>query len=347
MPIPVGSTRLYVEVGGNGSYCTTAFGGGGTGPCANAAAGGGGASDVRTCSLTNSACPSLGSAQDPRLLVAGGGGGGGGLGTNGGLTTGGNGGDAGAAGTQGVDAASDAQAGQGGQPGTTATGGAGGAGGAGTLPAGGPGAPGTAGTGGTAGGGSAQGGSAGGGYYGGGGGGAGGRNDHGVAGSGGGGGGGGRFAVAGATNTSIGLDTTGTPVVRVTYTITPPSVTLTLATGWNLVDFPLVPATPLRAQAVLASVLQASHGTFAELATWTGTGWTVALPDQASQDFPISALQGYFLYSDAPATYVLSGQSAAQQSGLAAQAPRAHLAGISSMPPLLRAARPRSGGHTR
>jgi hypothetical protein len=47
--------------------------GGGLG--ANFGFNGGGESDVRTCSISDSQCPAAGSAQDPRLVVAGGGGG--------------------------------------------------------------------------------------------------------------------------------------------------------------------------------------------------------------------------------------------------------------------------------
>jgi hypothetical protein len=66
-----GST-LFTEVG---------IGGGAAGSFD--AAGGGGESDVRTCSLADPNCPAVGSAQDPRLVVAGGGGGAGGAGGGG------------------------------------------------------------------------------------------------------------------------------------------------------------------------------------------------------------------------------------------------------------------------
>src|SRR5262249_31352815 len=39
---------------------------------------GGGESDVRTCSMTDASCPAVGTAHDPRLIVAAGGGGAGG-----------------------------------------------------------------------------------------------------------------------------------------------------------------------------------------------------------------------------------------------------------------------------
>jgi hypothetical protein len=78
-----GPTTLYVEVGGTGMPAAGATGGsaqfngggqGGNGP-EGAGGGGGGASDVRTCSISDVSCPALGSASDPRLVVAGGGGG--------------------------------------------------------------------------------------------------------------------------------------------------------------------------------------------------------------------------------------------------------------------------------
>jgi hypothetical protein len=55
--------------------------GGGAGDQAHGTTGnGGGESDARTCSIANSTCPAVGSAHDPRLVVAGGGGGAGGVG---------------------------------------------------------------------------------------------------------------------------------------------------------------------------------------------------------------------------------------------------------------------------
>jgi uncharacterized repeat protein (TIGR01451 family) len=77
VPVPAGTTTLYVEVGAPGApegASSNPFGGGGPSPTDS----GGGASDVRTCSL--SSCTvfypvSAGLAPDPRLVVAGGGGG--------------------------------------------------------------------------------------------------------------------------------------------------------------------------------------------------------------------------------------------------------------------------------
>jgi len=118
------------------------------------------------------------------------------------------------------------------------------------------------------------------------------------------------------------------------------SITLTLSPGWNLVDFPLVPAHPLAAQDVLTSIVQSSGGSFAELATWTGTSWTVALDTSGAlsgTNFPISTLQGYFLYMDRTTTYVLTGQSASAQSSQAARAHLRRVAGLHGLPPLLKA----------
>ncbi|MBV9417340.1 MAG: hypothetical protein JO363_20305, partial [Solirubrobacterales bacterium] len=63
---------LFVEAG---------VGGGAAG--SGDAARGGGESDVRTCSISDTSCPVVGGAQDPRLIVAGGGGGAGGAGGGG------------------------------------------------------------------------------------------------------------------------------------------------------------------------------------------------------------------------------------------------------------------------
>jgi hypothetical protein len=75
--VPVGTSTLYVEVGGAGSIedKTATFGGGGA-TTSGTGGSGGGASDVRTCSAATCA---LGTS-DTRLVVAGGGGGGGGAG---------------------------------------------------------------------------------------------------------------------------------------------------------------------------------------------------------------------------------------------------------------------------
>ncbi|HXL90252.1 MAG TPA: putative Ig domain-containing protein [Streptosporangiaceae bacterium] len=85
VPVPAGTTTLYVEVGAPGAPASTLpFGDGGPSPTDS----GGGASDVRTCSLSSctlffpaglSACevdaPAVDCSPDPRLVVAGGGGG--------------------------------------------------------------------------------------------------------------------------------------------------------------------------------------------------------------------------------------------------------------------------------
>ena len=60
---------LYINVGALGLPFHPAFNGGTNG--------GGGASDLRTCPSSDPACPALGSASDPRLVVAAGAGGGG------------------------------------------------------------------------------------------------------------------------------------------------------------------------------------------------------------------------------------------------------------------------------
>ena len=90
VPVRSGQT-LYVEVGAQGAYNSgPAFGGGGPAgapppvvamcsngaPCADVyASSGGGASDVRTCSMTASSCPSGVNSAATRLIVGGGGGG--------------------------------------------------------------------------------------------------------------------------------------------------------------------------------------------------------------------------------------------------------------------------------
>jgi FIMAH domain len=177
----------------------------GGGPSLGSGAPGGGESDVRTCSVSAS-CGTLGTAQDPRLIVAGGGGGGG---LGGGAGNGGNAGSmpggtctAGADGTAGNLAGGSDGPGLGGG---CAAGGAGGIGGA-------NGTAGVAGIGGTGGGGNGGGGG-GAGYFGGG----GGAGSDGLSGSGGGGGGGSSFGPAGSVFAAA---STG-PSVVISYTAPP------------------------------------------------------------------------------------------------------------------------------
>ena len=81
LAVPTGAT-LYVEVGGAGSTYrfgpipAGGFNGGGADGPGGYGGSGGGATDLQTCSITESECvPSPGSNSDPRLIVAGGGGG--------------------------------------------------------------------------------------------------------------------------------------------------------------------------------------------------------------------------------------------------------------------------------
>jgi len=183
---------LYVFVGGQGSYYTGGFNGGGSGGtypyCGHCSYGGGGASDLRE----------GGDGLSQRIVVAGGGGGegykkrGGGLGGN---LVGGMG--------QGTPPSGQGPGGQGGGGGTQSEGGAGGAGG---HSFGNAGSAGTVGVGGTGGSGYDRkpGGGGGGGFYGGGGGGSGSHGNGNIqGGSGGGGGGGSSYAEPNATNVQM------------------------------------------------------------------------------------------------------------------------------------------------
>ncbi len=244
VPVPSGTTTLYVEVGGAGQTGShSSFNGGGA---SYDSGGGGGASDVRTCSITTctfflpaglSACQQFLSgaaasicSPDPRLVVAGGGGGSG-------AATGAAGGNAGDSSITG--------AGNGTYDGTP-----GGDGGFGGTAGGSTGACGEDGTpfdgwGGwfgyswqlnTVGGvptvgqtevcniriAEESGGGGGGGYYGGG---SGSRPD--LADEGGGGGAGSSYWVPGATDTSMSTDTTGTPEVVISYQLQQQSIAFT------------------------------------------------------------------------------------------------------------------------
>lgn len=227
VPLPAGTTTLYVEVGGAGTPgpCTYAlpdgggggFNGGGSTGCGG---GGGGASDVRITSTSTVPEAALTSANDSRLVVAGGGGGGGYVCQ---APPGGAAGDDSVRGAGPGGAGSDAcggaaPGGSGGQGGTS-----GGPGGAGTSAFPCPGAGGALGQGGNTGlvcDNSDYGGGGGGGYYGGG---AGGDGNE----SGGGGGAGSSAWSPAATNTSIAEDSTGTPQVQITPVISAPDLSVT------------------------------------------------------------------------------------------------------------------------
>jgi hypothetical protein len=239
---------LYVDVGGSGSLGITgsAYGGpygaggwnGGANSGTNTAlgasgtgGGGGGASDVRTVPC-GSGCPGDSQTLAARLLVAGGGGGGGGGGptTGGGppappATQGAAGGAAGANGASGGSPIGFVNAG--GAGGTRSTGGAA-ATGCGTPPSdSGQAAPASGAPGGGGVGGDESGGGGGGGYYGGGGGGGAGCS------AGGGGGGGSSF---GPPGTLFAQDTTGIPLITISWTISPPSVSISTPIAGGIYD---------------------------------------------------------------------------------------------------------------
>jgi hypothetical protein len=226
--------QLYVEVAGNGAdgsdisgnfgefaggaggFNGGAQGGQGCLP-AGGAGGGGGASDIRT-SPRGSGAPTDPSLGTRVVSAAGGGSGGGGAG---GFGAGGSGGSAGGTGSNGAGitpgtgggAAGSSMGGLAGTGAGSAAGGSLGNGGGGAADASDRGPSGSVGTGG--------GGGAGGLYGGGGGGG-----DAGGTGGGGGGGGSSGFG-AGATNPSIAPDSSGTPSVTFTYTVSPPTISIT------------------------------------------------------------------------------------------------------------------------
>jgi hypothetical protein len=219
---------LYVEVGGNGTSndaadATGGFNGGGSGSAYGGAGsgGGGGASDVRTVSCSSPCDTNDSTSLASRVLIAGGGGGGG----TGVSYAGGNGAAGGASVSPGQNGADDpsyvGSGGTGGGGGTQSAGGTGGAGGVTSSSAlsGTGGAPGQGGDGTHDGYSQAPGGGGGGGYYGGGGGGSGGRNNDGQIAGGGGGGAGSSYLDASLTDTSVATDTTGTPVITISYSV--------------------------------------------------------------------------------------------------------------------------------
>jgi len=224
--------------------------------------GGGGATDIRTvsCGAESTVCAAggPGPSQASRLLVAGGGGGGGSRSGGSGIGDAADGGDGGGAGALGAGAGgpgadgadvTNAQGGGGGGGATASAVGAAGTAGVGTLagatemlpPVGST--PGSGATGGDGGpGGASGGGGGGGGYLGGGGGGSGGltfgnngagagavEGSSGGSGGGGGGGAGSSWAdLSHASNVTVVADTTGTPLVEITYDPVAPRLTLVI-----------------------------------------------------------------------------------------------------------------------
>jgi uncharacterized repeat protein (TIGR01451 family) len=224
VPLPAGTTTLYVEVGGAGATgpCLLGFDGGGGfngGGSTVCGGGGGGASDVRTTSMASVPDAGLTAANDSRIVVAGGGGGGG----DECAAPGGTAGDSSAAGAGAGGAGTDScDSGNPGFDGAFA-GTSGGAGGAGTVQyacAGGDGSLGQGGDTSDTCDSSNYGGAGGGGYYG------GGAGGDGFSGGGGGGAGTSSWAPA-ATNTSMSEDTTGTPGVEITPVVPAPDLSVT------------------------------------------------------------------------------------------------------------------------
>ena len=235
--------KLFVEVGGNGGLSKGGWNGGGPGglgelKCSfysvpSCGGGGGGATAVQTCSSQSTSCLYTGiPSTDPRLLVAAGGGGAGGfpdLKATKGTSAGGS-----AGGASGADGANGEEGGFGGKGATPSTGGAGGAqssdidppnpsadGAAGSVAVGGAGGTDFGDTSGNDQGGGGGGGGAGGGFFGGGGGGAGPDYNDGefnILEPGGGGGAGSSYVDANAgSNGALAVDTSGVPLVKITY----------------------------------------------------------------------------------------------------------------------------------
>lgn len=120
-----------------------------------------------------------------------------------------------------------------------------------------------------------------------------------------------------ATSTSSPSATpTASPTVTVTATDTTGDVAVTsaVAAGWNLFGLAVTPADPLRASAVLQTLLNATGGHLAALYQLTGNRWSPALVDRrttadllSGEDFTLASGQGYLLYSDVAGSFSLRG----------------------------------------
>jgi hypothetical protein len=295
---------MYVEVGV----------GGGAGAAAGGA--GGGESDVRTCSVSDGNCPALGTAQDPRLIVAGGGGGGG---VGGGAGHGGS-----AIGSGATSTCQPGAAGQGTAGGTEISGGggvatcaSGGAAGAATSGGGQTGNAGSAGHGG-AGGGTFNGGAGGGaGYFGGGGG--GGPTGSG-SGSGAGGGGGSSYGPSGAVFTAA---SSATPSVTISYAASAPALTSadhatfhTAQAGSFTVTSTGVPAASLSETGALPSgVTFTDNGDGTATLSGTpasGTGGSYPLTITAANGVSPAATQSFTLTVEDPPRAAVSSPASGQ-----------------------------------
>lgn len=95
----------------------------------------------------------------------------------------------------------------------------------------------------------------------------------------------------------------------------PQNMATTVQVGWNLISLPLLPMQAPTAQSILGKVMANPASQLAELASWTGTNWQVALLQRGSvptSDFSLALGRGYFLYSDQPSVYTTTGLSLAQ-----------------------------------
>jgi sugar lactone lactonase YvrE len=116
-----------------------------------------------------------------------------------------------------------------------------------------------------------------------------------------------------STPTTTATDTL-TPTATPTSTATQTAATITLSAGWNLITLPLAPATPLDAQAVLTSLINTTHGSYAEMDGYSNGQFSPSLYDDprdhlgiGGTNFTLQPGQGYALYTSAAGSITVAG----------------------------------------
>jgi sugar lactone lactonase YvrE len=104
-----------------------------------------------------------------------------------------------------------------------------------------------------------------------------------------------------------------TPTATPTGTATQTTATIMLSAGWNLISLPLAPATPLDAQAVLTSLINTTHGSYAEMDGYSNGQFSPSLYDDPRDhlgigtNFTLHPGQGYALYTSAAGSITVAG----------------------------------------
>lgn len=85
------------------------------------------------------------------------------------------------------------------------------------------------------------------------------------------------------------------------------TITFNLKQGWNLIAFPVVPATQETAGSIGRSIND-QGGLANRVMRWDGSGWQTHLVGQPFGDFPIEEKEGYFILCDSASTWHIEGE---------------------------------------